>query len=121
MDGEHLCAEWGALGADMARELAQWRATHPKATLAEIEAAVLEAMSRLQARVLSDLAHASGAADLTQTPSAERPGCPTCGGALEPRGTREREVLTPRQTVALTLRRSYGACSACGTGLFPPG
>jgi hypothetical protein len=121
MDGEHLRAEWGALGAEVARELTEWRAAHAKATLAEIEQAVLEAMGRWQARVLSDLAHASGAADLAQTPPAERPGCPACGGALEPRGLRQREVLTPRQASALRLRRSYAACSACGAGLFPPG
>jgi hypothetical protein len=121
MDGEHLGAEWGALGADVARELTAWRAAHPKATLAEIEQVVFEAMSRLQARVLSDLAHASGAADLAELPAEERPQCAGCGGRLEPRGTREREVLTPRQAAALRLRRSYGVCPTCGVGLSPPG
>jgi hypothetical protein len=108
------------LSGEVARELTDWRAAHPKATLAEIEQAVLEAMSRWQAQVLSDLAHASGAADLAATPPTERPSCPSCGGALEPRGIREREVLTPRQAAALRLRRSYGVCLACEAGLFPP-
>ena len=121
MDGEHLRAEWGALSADVGRELTEWRASHPQATLAEIEQAVFEAMRRWQARVLSDLAHASAAADLSEAPAAERPGCPACGGTLEPRGTRERAVLTPHQATALRLRRSYAVCSTCGVGLFPPG
>jgi hypothetical protein len=121
MDGEHLRAEWGALGAELARELTEWRSAHPQATLAELEQVVFEAMGRLQARVLGDLAHSSGAAELTETPSAERPGCPSCGGTLEPRGLRERAVLTPRQAAPLRLRRSYGVCPACGVGLFPPG
>jgi hypothetical protein len=121
MDGEHLRAEWGALGGEVARELTEWRTAHPKATLAEIEQVVFEAMSRLQARVLSDLAHASGAADLSETPAAERPQCAACGGTLEPRGMREREVLPARQAKALRLRRSYGVCPTCGIGLFPPG
>jgi hypothetical protein len=121
MDGEHRGAEWGALGAELARELTEWRSAHPKATLAELEQVVFEAMGRLQARVLDELAHSSGAAELAESPSAERPGCPACGGALEPRGMRERAVLTPRQAAPLRLRRSYGMCPACGVGLFPPG
>jgi hypothetical protein len=36
----------------VARELAEWRRAHPKATLAEIEDAVFEAMQKLQARAL---------------------------------------------------------------------
>ena len=121
MDGEYLRVKWGALSADVARELTEWRAAHPKASLVEIEHAVLGAMGRWQAQVLSDLAHASAAADLAEAPAGERPGCPSCGGALEPRGRREREVLTPRQAAALRLRRSYGVCPTCGVGVFPPG
>jgi uncharacterized protein with PIN domain len=120
MDGEHLGAGWAAVTAEVARELADWRSAHPRATLAEIEQVVYEAMGRLQARVLSDLAHASAAADLG-APAAERPRCPDCGGALVAGGRHEREVLTPRQAAALRLRRSYAVCTACGGGLFPPG
>src|SRR5688500_14586164 len=121
MDGERQPGEWVALSAEVGRELEAWRAAHPRATLAEIERVVLAAMGRLQAQALSDLAHASAAADLGETPAGARPRCPRCGGALEPRGQHEREVLTPRQAVALRLRRSYGVCPACGDGLFPPG
>lgn len=121
MDGEHLRAAWGALGEEITRELTAWRVAHPKATLAEIEQAVYEAMSRLQAQVLTDLAHASAAADLPEQPAAERPRCPECAGVLVPRGQQEREVLTPRQAATLRLRRSYAVCPACGVGLFPPG
>jgi hypothetical protein len=121
MDGARLRTEWGALSAEVARELVDWRAAHPRATLAEIERAVDEAMSRVQARILSDLVHASPAADLTGTPVGERPRCAACGTVLEPRGPQERAVLTPRQGAALRLRRSYGVCPTCGGGLFPPG
>ena len=121
MDGQDLRTEWGALSAEVGRELTDWRAAHPRATLAEIEQVVYEAMSRLQARALQDLAHTSAAADLVGTPAAERPRCPDCGGRLEPGGSQEREVLTSRQAAALRLRRSYGVGTACGSGLFPPG
>jgi hypothetical protein len=120
-DGERVRAGWEALSTEVAQELSEWRAAHPRATLAEIEQRVAEATGRLQARYLSDLAHASSAADLGATPAADRPPCPACGGAVEPRGAKERSVLTPRQAAPLRLRRSYGVCAACGSGLFPPG
>ena len=121
MDKQRLLAGWETLGAAVAEELADWRAVHPRATLAEIEQVVLAAMERLQARYLTDLAQASAAADLTATPRGERPRCPECGGGLEPRGQQEREVFSPRQAAAVRLRRSYGVCPTCTVGLFPPG
>lgn len=121
MDGARLRTEWGALGAEVAQELADWRAAHPRATLAEIEQVVEAAMSRWRARVLSDLVHASPAADLAGTPVGERPRCAACGSALEPRGPQERAVLTPGRPTPLRVRRSYGVCPTCGVGLFPPG
>ncbi len=122
MDGERLRIGWEGLAAGVEQDLAAWRAAHPRATLAEIEEAVLAALSRLQERYLSDLVHASEATDL-RSPAAEAPpGCPSCGGSVEPRGgPKERSVLTPRLAAPLRLRRSYGVCSACGAGLFPPG
>jgi hypothetical protein len=122
MDGERIRAGWDGLAAAVERELIEWRAAHPKATLAEIEAAVQAALSRLQGRYLSDLVHASAAADLRATPAEARPRCPTCGGALRAQGgLRERAVLTPGQPEPLRLERSYGECEACGSGVFPPG
>ena len=121
MDGERLEQGWAELQVEVGQELSGWRAAHPRATLADLEAVVAAATARLQARYLTDLAQASAAADLEAVPPAERPSCPACGGALEPRGQGERSVLVARQTPPLELRRSYAVCAACGTGLFPPG
>jgi hypothetical protein len=121
MDKQRLRAGWETLGAAVAEELADWRAAHPRATLAEIEQVVLGAMERLQARYLTDLVQASAAADLGAARPEERPRCPECRGPLEPRGQQEREGLSPRQTAAVRLRRSYGVCPTCAVGLFPPG
>jgi len=121
MDRAGLEAGWSALNAEVARELSGWRATHPTATLAELEGAVRDALSQVQARYLRDLVHVSAAADLGAAAPEVRPGCPACGGRLEPRGQATRQVLVPRQAAPLELRRSYGVCSACGVGLFPPG
>lgn len=112
---------WEELSRVVQTDLAAWRAAHPRATLAEIEAAVGEATRRLQARYLHDLVAASPSADLAATPPAERPACPRCGGRLVPRGQGERAVLTPGQPEPVAIRRSYAVCAGCGAGLFPPG
>jgi hypothetical protein len=111
---------WAELAAVVGTELEAWRQAHPRATLAEIEAAVQTTLQQLQARLLTDLVAASPSADLAATPPAERPRCPDCGGTLQPRGRRTRQVLTPGQLAPLRLERSYAVCSACGHGLFPP-
>ncbi len=112
---------WRGMVDELGVELVAWRETHPRATLAEIEEAVLAATERLQARLLKDLAEASAAADPGGVSEAERPRCAECGGALEPRGHAERSVQVQRQRRPLRLRRGYAVCSTCGVGRFPPG
>lgn len=114
-------AAWAELNRVVHDDLAAWRAAHPRATLAEIEAAVGAATRRLQARYLQDLVVASPCADLATTPLAARPVCPQCGGRLVPRGQCDRAVLTPGQAEPVVIRRSYAVCAGCGAGLFPPG
>lgn len=122
MDGERIRTGWAGLAATVESELVEWRTAHPRATLAEIEAAVQAALSRLQAHYLTDLVQASAAAHLRATPPAERPGCLACGGALQPvGGLQERQLLTPGQTEPLRVRRQYGECPTCASGSFPPG
>jgi hypothetical protein len=112
---------WRGLVDDLGEELVAWREAHPRATLAEIEDAVLAATERLQARLLKDLAEASAAADPGGVEAAERVRCAGCGGELEPRGHAERAVQVQRQRRPLRLRRGYAVCSTCGVGRFPPG
>ncbi len=118
---EQVLPGWHAASQAVARELAEWRRAHPRATLTEIEDAVCEAMQKLQAQALGEVVHASSAADLPAHPPTERPRCPTCGGQLEPRGRQRRRVRPARQRAALDLDRSYAVCASCGGGLFPPG
>ncbi len=111
---------WGALAAEVFLGIKEWRDQHPTATFAEIERALDERWAAVRARMLQDLALASRAATLPAHPAVSRPVCPTCGGALARRGDATRGVtVTYGKTVALT--RAYAVCSACGTGLFPPG
>jgi NADH pyrophosphatase NudC (nudix superfamily) len=113
-------ARWRRLSEDVLTGLQDWRAAHPRATFAEIEAAVDERLNRLRARMLEDVALASRAAQVAERPAAERPPCPACGQPLQPRGEHTREV-TVQGDQTVQLRRDYGVCPACGTGLFPPG
>lgn len=118
---EQVLPGWQAASQAVAQELAEWRRAHPKATLTEIEDAVVEAMQKLQARALGQVVHASATAELAAQPADERPCCPTCGGQLQPRGHQRRRIRPARQRAALTLDRSYAVCTTCGAGLFPPG
>lgn len=123
---EALATPWEALAAEAFSGVKEWRLQHPTATFAEIERAVDERLGALRARLLQDVALASAAAAVAQTPPGARPACPVCAargpgkGRLEGRGRHTRAVtVTHGQTVALA--RDYAVCSVCGTGLFPPG
>ena len=111
---------WDALAAEAFTGLKEWRLQHPRATFVEIEQAVEARLATLRARMLQDVALASAAARVADTPRIGRPRCPACGEALEARGVRQRRVgVTHGGTVDLV--RDYAVCPACGTGLFPPG
>lgn len=96
-------------------EVAAWRAAHPTATFAEIEAAVEPLVARVRAHLIQTaLAPPTGAA------APPRPTCATCGAAQVQRGTHPRTVrVVGDQTV--TLHRAYWTCPRCGDGHFPPG
>ena len=108
-------AAWQALSEEVYSGMADWRATHPRATFAEIEAAVEERLAGLRARRLERAALASAATELT-----ERSACPTCGGAVQARGKHKRRLTVPGDQV-VERERMYAGCPQCGTGLFPPG
>src|SRR5437588_11919962 len=89
--------------------LRDWRALHPSATLAEIEAELDGRWHRLRAQMLTDLALASTATELAAGP---RPRCPGRGGPLPHAGGRGRTVgaagdapATPRPGHAPSARR----------------
>ena len=103
------------LWAGVEAALGSWHAAHPDATLAEMEAAVEEQLTRLRTHLLQARVAAESAAA-----EAERPRCPRCGTPLQRRG-RRRRTLTGRGGGTLHLERSYYECPACGGGLFPSG
>ena len=120
MDCETVRGDWQRLTEEVLSGMADWRAAHPKATFAEIEAAVDERLAGMRARMLEAVAEASAAADLSGEGAGERPVCPQCGGALVGRGQRERRLRVASGQM-VRLQRRYAVCPACGAGLFPPG
>jgi YgiT-type zinc finger domain-containing protein len=108
---------WEAMLAEIFGELKTWRAEHPKATFAEIEAIVDERLNLARARFVEDMAAASAAARIGA--DGEHPSCPECGQPMHSRGQQERQV-TVAGNQAVRLRRAYAVCPACGAGLFPP-
>lgn len=75
---------WHAETAAVLSGLKDWRTQQPRATFAEIEAAVDERLSGLRARLVERLALASAATTVREQPMLARPVCPTCGAGLFP-------------------------------------
>jgi RNase P subunit RPR2 len=112
--------EWrekGKQGEDIFAAVAQWRAAHPQATLAEIEQAVDEQLNRLRARMIEQAAQASAAAE-SQTSQGLR--CEQCGQPLQARGRAKRRWQT-HGGQQVEVERTYVTCLKSGGGFFPPG
>jgi YgiT-type zinc finger domain-containing protein len=100
--------------------MTQWRKEHPKATWAEIEAAVDERINQLRAQMIEDLAQMGESEGWGQKGDGERPRCESCGAPLAARGAQSRWIQTTGGE-AVKLTRTYGTCPQCGVGFFPPG
>jgi hypothetical protein len=100
--------------------MTQWRKEHPKATWAEIEAAVDERINQLRAQLIQDVVQMGESEDWSEIPEQERSRCATCGKLLWARGKQTRYLQT-NGGEAVKLTRTYGACPDCGVGFFPPG
>ena len=117
MNGEEMSQQWQQSSQQASQTIAQWRAAHPEATLAEIEAVVDEQMNRLRAGMIEEVAQASpleqaGAGDQVRT-------CPQCGERMQARGKHQRRLQT-QGGQQVCLSRQYVSCSACGYSFFPP-
>ena len=105
MIGEEWEARWRALSEEVLMGMRDWRAAHPRATFAEIEAAVDARLNGLRARMLEDVALATRAAQVGEGCDAERPLCADCGQPLQARGQHTREV-TVQGDQRVRLRRT---------------
>jgi hypothetical protein len=111
--------KWRDLSERILTEMSEWRRSHPKATLREIEDEVHARMSRLEAQLIQDTAQQSASRSWSGAKPQERPMCPVCKTPVHARGQCQRK-LQAAGGQAVTLSREYGTCPNCGTGLFPP-
>jgi hypothetical protein len=111
---------WRDLSEHIVTEISEWRRSHPKATLREIEDEVHRSMSRLEAHLIQETAQQSQSRVWSGASRHERPLCPVCRTPLQARGKRQR-TLQGAGGQAITLTREYGTGPTCGIGLFPPG
>ena len=101
MNGEEMSQQWQQSSQQASQSIAQWRAAHPEATLAEIEAAVDEQMNRLRARMIEEVAQASPLEQADAKQQARK--CPQCGERMQARGKHQRRLQTQGgQQVTLT-------------------
>lgn len=118
MDPEEMEQHWQQESQQAGRAIAQWRQGHPKATLAEIEAAVDEQMNQMRARMIEEVAQSSSS---EQASKGERESqCPQCGKGMQARGKHKRSLQTQGGQM-VTLTRQYQSCPLCGYSFFPPG
>jgi tRNA(Ile2) C34 agmatinyltransferase TiaS len=77
-------------------------------TLSEIETLVGEVQQAVGKQMLQQL---------TQIAESEQPLCPQCGGRMQYKGKRPKQVVTTRGEV--TVQSAYHYCAACKRGFSP--
>ena len=117
---QDFAARWATEAGAVLRGCKEWRQAHPRATLTEIEAALDARLGVLRARLVTDAALASAAADVGAVAAGARPRCPGCRAAMTVRGP-ETRTLTTTDAQPVPLRRQYAGCAACGEARCPPG
>ena len=120
MASEPFEPDWSDIFQEVQQEMTLWRRAHPKATMRDIELANEQALARLHARRVGDLAAASAKADLAAQPPESRPTCPDCRVPLIARGKKQRTLRTHGDQ-AVSLDRSAATCPQCGRAFFPSG
>lgn len=112
--------EWADIFNELQTDMRDWRRAHPKATMLQIELETERQLSRLRARMISDLAQDSETAFFSERPPGERPRCPNCQATVEPRGSKERRLRVHGDGEA-RLERDHATCPECGQAFFPSG
>lgn len=92
MKTPELEKNWKVMGDEAISGMLEWRQQHPHATFREIETEVDERLAAMRARMLSDTAMASKAAEWETVEN--EPVCSECGTKLEKKGKRKRHLKT---------------------------
>jgi uncharacterized protein with PIN domain len=103
-----------AIGVEISQKAVAWQAAHPRATLEELEEALLHLraeFSQQLARVLLEHREA--------TRPVPGPRCPQCGREMHYKG--DKPLHPPTTLGDLAFERGYYYCPECDQGVFPPG
>lgn len=91
MKSKDLQESWKEQGEATFAAVAQWRETHPKATLAQIEEVIDRQINHLRAQMIQEAAQVSEAATSEAVTGLT---CEQCGKALQARGRGRRRWQT---------------------------
>lgn len=120
MNKHEFQPEWADIFSEVQAAMTAWRREHPKATMVAIELETQRVLSRLQARLVTDVAQHSDAAFFADRPPLERPLCPVCAVPVQPRGAKERQ-LRGYGNQEIGLAREHATCPHCERAFFPSG
>ena len=105
-------AEFAGAAGRMHKRVTEWRKRHPQASFDEIAEAVSQERKQLMGGLIGELAMEESERVFDRI-------CPECGGRLQNKGKKRRDVLHREGEV--TIERDYYYCPACKQGVFPPG
>jgi NADH pyrophosphatase NudC (nudix superfamily) len=117
MNAEEMSQQWQQSSQQASQTIAQWRAAHPEATLAEIEAAVDEQMNRLRAGMIEEVAQASPLEQAGSGQQARK--CPQCGERMQARGKHQRRLPAARRPTGALDSPVVSAVPLAATAFFP--
>lgn len=110
--------EWVEHARQVLGDMDRFNAVNPRATWAETEAAVDDALAGIRRELVVESVLSHAVADFRG--ASERPSCPHCGTELLASGQVTRRVVL-RGDVTVDVERTRGKCPGCGAGIFPPG
>jgi hypothetical protein len=107
------------LSQEIIADMDSWHKDNPSATFLEIEEKSRELVSKLEVALVEKVALEREEESWKDVEEGERPTCPNCQVPLISRGKRLRNLQGARGR-EIKLKRTYGTCPNCRTGLFPP-
>jgi uncharacterized protein with PIN domain len=102
------------VAVQMAQKAVAWQAAHPRATLEELEEALLQLRAEFSQQLARVLLEQREAAQPVPGPR-----CPQCGQEMHYKG--DKPLHPPTTLGDVAFERGYYYCSECAQGVFPPG